>query len=56
MRFQHLAPKKHGHRFSAAQREAAAERMRQRWALKRKAEPKSKPKAASRSKKTAKAA
>jgi hypothetical protein len=31
------APKKHGRRFSAAQRKAASERMRQRWALKRKA-------------------
>jgi hypothetical protein len=34
------APKKHGRRFSAAQRKAASERMRQRWAAKRKAEAK----------------
>jgi hypothetical protein len=50
------APKKHGRRFSAAQRKAASERMRLRWAAKRKAEAKSKPKAVRRSKKTAKAA
>src|ERR1700681_2410377 len=34
------APKKHGRRFSAAQRKAASERMRLRWAAKRKAEAK----------------
>jgi len=33
-------PKKHGRRFSAAQRKAASERMRQRWAAKRKAQAK----------------
>ena len=48
--------KKKRRKFSAAQREAAAERMRQRWAAKRKAEAKSQPKTASRPKKTAKAA
>ena len=49
------APAKKGRRkFTAAQREAAAERMRQRWAAKKKAE--AKPKAAGKSKKTAKAA
>jgi hypothetical protein len=35
-------PKRKRRRFSAEQREAAAERMRQRWAAKRKAEAKSK--------------
>src|ERR1700694_4437940 len=50
------APKKHGRRFSAAQRKAASERMRQRWAAKRKAEAKVTKKAVRRSKKTAKAA
>jgi hypothetical protein len=35
------APKKHGRRFSAAQRKAASQRMRLRWAAKRKAEAKS---------------
>jgi hypothetical protein len=34
------APKKHGRRFSAAQRKAASERMRLRWAAKRKAQAK----------------
>lgn len=34
-------PKKRGRKFSAAQRAAAAERMRLRWAAKRKAEAKS---------------
>jgi len=34
------APKKHGRRFSAAQRRAASERMRLRWASKQKAEAK----------------
>jgi len=34
------APKKHGRRFSAAQRKAASERMRLRWAAKRKTEAK----------------
>jgi len=34
-------PKRRKRRFSAAQREAAAERMRQRWAAKKKAEAKS---------------
>jgi hypothetical protein len=34
------APKKHGRRFSAAQRKAASERMRLRWAAKSKAEAK----------------
>jgi len=34
------APRKHGRRFSAAQRKAASERMRLRWAAKRKAEAK----------------
>jgi hypothetical protein len=44
--------------FSAAQREAAAERMRQRWAAKKKAESKVRPKAGSepKPKKTVKAA
>jgi hypothetical protein len=49
-------PKKHGRRFSAAQRRAASERMRLRWAAKRKAEAKSQPKMVSKSKKKAKAA
>jgi hypothetical protein len=49
-------PKKGKRKFSAAQREAAAERMRQRWAAKKKAEAKPQPKTASKSKKTAKAA
>jgi hypothetical protein len=41
------APAKKGRRkFTAAQREAAAERMRQRWAAKKKAEAKSRSKAA----------
>src|ERR1700733_4567746 len=43
-------------RFTAAQREAAAERMRQRWAAKRKAAAKPLSKAASKPKKTANAA
>ena len=34
------APKKHGRRFSSAQRKPASERMRQRWAAKRRAEAK----------------
>ena len=38
--------KKHGRRFTAAQRAAAAERMRRRWAAKKKGEAKSKPKKA----------
>jgi hypothetical protein len=51
------APAKKGRRkFTAAQRAAAAERMRQRWAAKKKAEAKSQPKAAGKSKKTAKGA
>jgi hypothetical protein len=37
----HAPPKKKGRTFTAAQRRAAAERMRQRWAAKKKAEPKS---------------
>jgi len=42
-----LAPaKKQGRRFTAAQRAAAAERMRRRWAVKKKAEAKSKTKKA----------
>lgn len=41
--------------WTAAQKEAAAERMKARWAVK-KAEPKSKPKAARKAKKAAKAA
>jgi hypothetical protein len=49
-------PKRKRRKFSAAQREAAAERMRQRWAAKKKAEVKSQPKAVSKPKKTAKAA
>jgi hypothetical protein len=47
--------KKKRRKFSAAQREAAAERMRQRWAAK-KAAAKSQPKAVGKPKKTAKAA
>jgi hypothetical protein len=47
------APRKKRH-FSAAQREAAAERMRQRWAAKRKAE--AKPVAKAKRKKRAKTA
>jgi hypothetical protein len=43
-------------KFSAAQRKAASERMRLRWALKRKAEAKSQPKTVRKSKKTGKAA
>jgi hypothetical protein len=50
------APKKKRRKFSAAQRQAASERMRQRWALKRKAEAKGTKKAASKAKKTAKVA
>src|SRR6202521_5912992 len=50
------ALKKHGRRFSAAQRKAASERMRLRSAAKRKVEAKSQPKAARKPKKTAKAA
>jgi hypothetical protein len=50
------APKKHGRRFSAAQRKAASERMRLRWAAKRKVEAKVTKKAVRRVKKTAKAA
>src|SRR6266852_3812975 len=41
--------------FTAAQRQAAAERMRQRWAAKKKAEAKLQTKAASKPKRTAKA-
>ena len=37
------APKKHGRRFSTAQRKTASERMRLRWAAKRKAEAKPTP-------------
>jgi hypothetical protein len=48
--------KKKRRTFSAAQREAAAERMRQRWALKRKAEAKVTKKAVSKVNRTAKAA
>jgi hypothetical protein len=51
-----LAPKKTRRKFSAAQREAAAERMRQRWAAKKKAEAKVTKKAVSKPKKSAKAA
>jgi hypothetical protein len=47
-------PKKKRRKFSKAQREAAAERMRQRWAAKKKAEAKTTK--MSKSKKTAKAA
>ena len=43
-------------KFSAAQRQAAAERMRQRWATQKKAEAKSQPKTASKPKKKAKVA
>ena len=51
------APAKKGRRkFSAAQREAAAERMRQRWAAKKKAEAKPTKKVVSKAKKTAKTA
>jgi hypothetical protein len=42
--------------FTAAQREAAAERMRQRWAAKKKAESKLQPKSGSKPKNAAKAA
>ena|ERR1035441_271445 len=42
--------------FTAAQREAAAERMRQRWAAKKKADSKLQPKSGSKPKKAAKAA
>jgi len=48
-------PKKQRRKFSAAQREAAAERMRQRWAAKKKAQAKPQSKLASKLKKTAKA-
>jgi hypothetical protein len=48
--------KKKRRRFSAAQREAASERMRQRWAAKKKAEAKPSKKAVGKSKRTAKAA
>src|SRR5947208_1193696 len=48
--------KKKRRKFSAAQRQAASLRMRQRWALKKKVEAKVTKKAASKSKKTAKAA
>ena len=48
--------KKGRRKFSKAQREAAAERMRRRWAAKKKAEAKPTKKAASKSKKSAKAA
>jgi len=48
--------KKKRRKFSKAQREAAAERMRQRWALKKKAAAKPTKKAASKPKKSAKAA
>jgi hypothetical protein len=50
------APRKKRRKFSAAQREAAAERMRQRWALKKMAEAKATKKAISKVKKKAKAA
>jgi hypothetical protein len=50
------APKKKRRKFSKAQREAAAERMRQRWALKKKAEAKGTKKAVGKAKRTAKAA
>ena len=50
------APKKKRRKFSAAQREAAAERMRQRWATKKTADAKSQPKAARKAKKTGKPA
>jgi hypothetical protein len=43
-------------KFTAAQREAASERMRQRWATKRKTEAKSQSKTAQKSKKNLKAA
>ncbi len=49
------APKKKRRwKFSAAQREAASERMRLRWAAKKKAEVKAAPKAAGKAKKTVK--
>jgi hypothetical protein len=50
------APKKHGRKFSAAQRKAQGARMKAFWAAKRKAEAKAQPKTASKSKKKAKAA
>ena len=49
-------PKKKRRKFSAAQREAAAERMRQRWAAKKKVEAKGTKKTVSKPKKKAKAA
>jgi hypothetical protein len=48
------APNKKRRKFSAAQREAAAERMRQRWAAKKKAAAKPTRKAVSKPQKTAK--
>jgi len=48
--------KKKRRKFTATQREAAAERMRQRWAAKKKAETKSQSKAAGRSKNVVKTA
>jgi hypothetical protein len=47
--------KKKRRKFSAAQREAAAERMRQRWAVKKKSEGKSQPKSVPKPQRTAKA-
>jgi hypothetical protein len=49
-------PKNKRRKFSAAQREAAAERMRQRWAVKKKAHANGTRKALSKPKKSAKAA
>src|SRR6266550_2721793 len=48
--------KKKRRKFSKAQREAAAERMRQRWAAKKKAEAKGTKKSVNKAKRTAKAA
>jgi hypothetical protein len=50
------APKKKRRKFSAAQRKAASERMRKRWAAKRKLDAKGTNKAAAKPRKTAKAA
>ena len=50
------APKKKRRKFSKAQREAAAERMRQRWAVKKQAEAKVTKKTARKAKRKAKSA
>jgi hypothetical protein len=50
------APRKKRRKFSAAQRQAASERMRKRWAAKRKLDAKGTNKAVSKSRKNAKAA